>query len=99
MVLQLKLSLQKIRRSGTPARDSISMLQGRLVAYLAYSKVSSTPHCLAAMLVIVALQVQQLAAWKVTAGVQVAVQVWVQVWVQVQVQVRVQVQYKEQYST
>ena len=71
------------------------MLQGRLVAYLAYSKVSSTPHCLAAMpgLVIVALQVQQLAAWKVTAGVQVAVQVWVQV------QVQVQVQYKEQYST
>ena len=55
------------------------------------------PHCLAAMpgLVIVAFQVQQLAAWKVTAGVQVAVQVWVQVWVQVQVQV----QYKEQYST
>ena len=43
MVLQLKLSLQKIRRSGTPARDSISMLQGRLVAYLAYSKVSSIP--------------------------------------------------------
>ena len=77
------------------------MLQGRLLAYLAYSKVSSTPplHCLAFMprLVIVALQVQQLAAWKVTAGVQVAVQVWVQVWVQVQV--RVQVQYKEQYST
>ena len=72
MVLQLKLSLQKIRCSGTPARDSISMLQGALVAYLAYSKVSSIPHCLAAMpgLVIVALQVQQLAAWKVTAGVQ-----------------------------
>ena len=73
------------------------MLQGRLVAYLAYSKVSTTRHRLTPP----GSLLWHFRFTNRSGGLKghCRMQVWVQVQVQVLVQVQVQVQYKEQCST